>query len=155
MTPYAVLLLGTGQQRLVIATPLIEGFTNLLVSLVASAFLGAKGVALGALVGAVVGVLCNLFYNMGRTKGVAFSIASYIKCGLLRPLIAACPLAAIGLAANTFGARPLVACITLSAGALALALSISRFGLEPVERLWFTERIKKVLPLRSLSAPSR
>ncbi len=59
--PYVMTLIGTGQQRLVTVTPLLEGVTNLGVSVLAAYFWGAIGVAVGTLVGGIVGVLGNFF----------------------------------------------------------------------------------------------
>jgi len=90
--PYAITLIGTGQQRLVIFTPLFEGVTNLFASLVGGLLYGAIGVAYGTLVGAVFGIAGNLVYNMPRTKEFDFHIVEYLKDGLLRPVACALPL---------------------------------------------------------------
>jgi O-antigen/teichoic acid export membrane protein len=90
--PYAATLIGTGQQRLVILTPLVEGFSNLFASVAGGIFYGALGVALGTLFGALMGVGGNLVYNMRRTVGVECGIPQYLRDGLLRPVICAFPL---------------------------------------------------------------
>jgi O-antigen/teichoic acid export membrane protein len=89
--PYAMLLIGTGQQRLVTISPIVEGCSNLLVSVVAGVFLGAIGVAIGTLVGSVMGILCNFVYNMPRTTAIAVDLPTYFKDGILRPLGCAAP----------------------------------------------------------------
>jgi O-antigen/teichoic acid export membrane protein len=89
--PYAMLLIGTGQQRLVTVSPLIEGFSNLLVSVIAGAALGAVGVAIGTLVGAIVGICFNFIYNMPRSARIAADRLSYFRNGYLRPLICVSP----------------------------------------------------------------
>jgi O-antigen/teichoic acid export membrane protein len=86
MTPYSVALIGTGQQRLVILSPIMEGLTNLIASIILGRWLGAIGVAYGTLCGAVVGVLLNVFYNMPRTTEIRFSVREYLKDGLLRSI---------------------------------------------------------------------
>jgi len=91
-TPYVMTLIGAGQQRLVTVTPLVEGFTNLLVSVAAGFYFGAVGVALGTLVGSVVGVCGNYFYNMPRTTDLKFRRVDYFCDALLRPLACATPL---------------------------------------------------------------
>jgi O-antigen/teichoic acid export membrane protein len=93
-TPYIITLIGAGQQHLVTVTPVLEGVSNLLASLVAGRMFGATGVALGTLFGAVVGISGNFFYNMPRTAGIAFRISDYLRDGLLRPAICALPLTA-------------------------------------------------------------
>lgn len=90
--PYIVTLIGTGQQRLVILTPLLEGFSNLAASVIGGFYFGAIGVAFGTLAGAIVGAGGNVVYNMRRTFEVEFRIADYIRDGLLRPLVCALPL---------------------------------------------------------------
>jgi len=90
--PYAMTLIGTGQQRLVILTPLLEGASNLTASIIAGYFFGAIGVAVGTLVGGIVGVSGNFVYNMPRTSEIEFRIADYVRDGLLRPLVCALPL---------------------------------------------------------------
>src|SRR5208283_3061895 len=71
--PYAMLLVGTGQQQLVTVSPLIEGFSNLLISVVAGYKWGAIGVAVGTLIGSTIGILCNFAYNMPRSTRIAAS----------------------------------------------------------------------------------
>ncbi|MHC1767840.1 MAG: oligosaccharide flippase family protein [Verrucomicrobiia bacterium] len=126
-TPYAVLLIGTGQQRLVLVTPLVEGFTNLAVSLVAGLVLGAMGVALGGLVGAVVGVCCNFFYNMRRTTGVRFRIRQYLRNSLLKPLLIVSPLIPISFVASRL----------CSGSVLELALALLLPNLLLIPLIWW------------------
>lgn len=64
--PYAMTLVGAGQQRLATVTPLLEGFSNLLASIVAGYMFGAVGVAMGTLFGALVGVAGNFVYAANR-----------------------------------------------------------------------------------------
>jgi O-antigen/teichoic acid export membrane protein len=139
--PYVVTLIGTGQQRLVTVTPLIEGISNLLVSVVTGFFLGAIGVAAGTLVGAIVGVAGNLFYNMRRTVGINFGIASYLRDGLLRPLLCALPLMAIASFSHSsnFSTPLFDYAATVAAVALTLFL-LWRYGLVVSER----ERLRAV-----------
>jgi O-antigen/teichoic acid export membrane protein len=84
-SPYATLLIGTAQQRLVIISPLVEGFSNLIASLSMGGLLGPIGVALGTVFGGMVGIIYHLLYNMPRTKGILFDRLTYLKDGLLRP----------------------------------------------------------------------
>lgn len=90
--PYATLLLGTGQQRKVILSPLAEGITNLVASVGGAYLLGAIGVAIGTLIGSFVSVGFHLFYNMPRTASIAIDRPSLVQEGLLRPLICATPI---------------------------------------------------------------
>jgi O-antigen/teichoic acid export membrane protein len=89
--PYATLLLGTGQQRKVILSPLAEGVTNLLATVVGAWWLGAIGVAIGTLIGSFVSIGFHVLYNMPRTSGIAIRRPVLIKEGMLRPLLCAVP----------------------------------------------------------------
>lgn len=103
--PYAVVLIAAGQQRFIKVSPLIEGFSNLVASVVLGTTLGASGVALGTLIGATVGVAAHFFYSMPRTYGALhFSRRDLIRTGILTPLLAAIPLLAVaGLSLTGMG----------------------------------------------------
>jgi O-antigen/teichoic acid export membrane protein len=101
-TPYVVTLIGAGQQKLLVVTPILEGFSNLLVSVAAGYFLGAMGVALGTLLGSFIGVGGNFFYNMRRTTSLKFRISDYLRDGLLRPSVCAIPVVALVLILHGF-----------------------------------------------------
>lgn len=89
--PYATLLLGMGEQRKVILSPLAEGLTNLLASLIGAFLWGAIGVAIGTLVGSFVGVVVHLLYSMPRTPEIGVDRSLLVKEGLVRPLICGVP----------------------------------------------------------------
>jgi O-antigen/teichoic acid export membrane protein len=101
VTPYVVAMIGAGEQRKVILTPILEGVANLICSLVAGYFLGAVGVAIGTLVGSVVGISGMLFYNIRRTAAIELSISEYIKNSLLRPSFCAVPVLTISILLST------------------------------------------------------
>ena len=90
--PYATLLIGTGQQKLVIISPLVEGLTNLIFSLIAGAIFGAVGVAWGTLAGGIVGIASNIFYNMLYTTDISIRRREYVQDGLVRPILCSLPL---------------------------------------------------------------
>lgn len=96
-TPYSVTLIGTGQQRLIILMPLVEGFSNLAASLVLGYRFGAVGVALGTLFGAIIATVGNIWYNMPRTLAVQFSIREYIGRSLLLPSCCLLPISGSAL----------------------------------------------------------
>jgi len=133
--PYVMTLIGTGQHRLVTVTPLLEGVSNLAVSVVAGHFLGAIGVAIGTLVGGIVGVVGNFTYNMGRTLEIKFQILDYVRDGLLRPVVCALPLIAAGLVFRSsevsFTAPDYGAVVAVS---LSTAFLLWRYGLVSSER---------------------
>jgi len=130
-TPYVVTLIGTGQQRLVIISPLMEGITNLLVSVVAGFYFGAIGVAFGTLAGGIVGVLSNFLYNMKRTKEIAFSVRSYLKEAILRPLLCFTPIFLFVIFGNHHEWHPRLETQKLLVSVLGTAFLIFRWGLNP------------------------
>jgi O-antigen/teichoic acid export membrane protein len=128
--PYIVTLIGTGQQRFIIITPLIEGFTNLLVSVLAGYYWGAMGVAFGTLCGAVVGVVGNFLYNMRRTSEVRFSIREYALESLLKPILCAVPLGlALQIQAVSADLQAPIRVLVIFVGAAATAGCLWRWGL--------------------------
>src|SRR6267378_1434013 len=90
--PYATLLLGMGEQRKVIVSPVAEGVTNLFASVLGAVWLGAIGVAIGTLIGSFVSIGVHFLYHMPRTTGIAINRPLLVKEGLFRPLICAVPL---------------------------------------------------------------
>jgi O-antigen/teichoic acid export membrane protein len=90
--PYSTLLIGTGQQKLVILSPLLEGLSNLLFSIIFGLKFGATGVAMGTLFGAIVGIGFHYFYNMIRTTSIDFKRKVFLADGVTRPLVCTFPL---------------------------------------------------------------
>jgi O-antigen/teichoic acid export membrane protein len=134
-TPYAMTLIGTGQQRLAIVTTLLEGFSNLLASIVAGYMFGAVGVAIGTLFGSLVGVSGNFFYNMRHTAKLEFRVFDYVGDGLIRPAICALPLILFAIALrrnNTFTST--TTGLGLTAAFMATAFLVWRLGLVGAER---------------------
>ena len=91
--PYAIVLVATGQQKLVTISPLMEGITNLIASTLLGAKFGAPGVAAGTLVGAIVGIIGHVFYNMPRTRTeILLHIRGFIFSAVGLPVLTAIPL---------------------------------------------------------------
>lgn len=65
---YTLAVVSANMQHKVILSPLLEGFTNLSLSIVLGYWLGAIGVAIGTLIGAVVCLGFHSFYNIPRTQ---------------------------------------------------------------------------------------
>lgn len=63
---YAYALIGANRQHQVIASPLLEGIVNVIVSIALGIWLGPIGVALGTLVGAVLCLAMATLYNIPR-----------------------------------------------------------------------------------------
>jgi O-antigen/teichoic acid export membrane protein len=134
-TPFSMTLVGTGQQRLAIVTALLEGFSNLLASIVAGYMFGALGVAIGTLVGSMVGVTGNFLYNMPRTVGLGFGVSSYLRDGLMRPVICGVPLALFAIlirSSNSYGSIAIG--LGLVGTLAATVILVWRWGLVGLER---------------------
>jgi O-antigen/teichoic acid export membrane protein len=91
--PYSVVLIAAGQQNYIKVSPLSEGISNFVTSVVLGLLLGGVGVALGTLLGSLVSVASHLWYSMPRTHSVIrFSRRQLLLDGLLWPLLWTCPL---------------------------------------------------------------
>lgn len=144
LTPYAVILIGTGQQRLVTVSPIVEGVINLVVSVVAAELLGAVGVAVGTLVGSIFCVAAGYFYNMPRTASVHFRFDEYLRDGVLMPAATVLAITLPLLFLKQGAGQPLVAA-TISITAVWLTWRVAL--LEKEKRL-----CKKVLSLLPFTA---
>jgi O-antigen/teichoic acid export membrane protein len=97
-TPYAAVLIGTGQQKQVLVSPLAEGLTNLSASIFLGYHYGAIGVAMGTLIGACVSIAAHLWYSMPRTCGViGFTRYNFIVSSVLIPTLFTSPLVVIAI----------------------------------------------------------
>jgi O-antigen/teichoic acid export membrane protein len=135
LMPYATTLVGTGQQRLVILTPVLEAVTNLSISALAGYYWGALGVAVGTLCGAFVAFGGNVFYNMPRTTDIRFSIREYVVGSLLRPILCVAPVVFALLIQNSFtDLSEAVRLLTLLFGGTATAFCLWRWGLVGSDR---------------------
>jgi O-antigen/teichoic acid export membrane protein len=132
--PYAQLVLGTGQQKRVLYSPLCEGIVNVVVSIVAGKFMGAVGVALGTLVGAFVGMGYHVFRNMPRTSSaIRFHRKRYFVEGIVQPV--ACYLPLLASVAVTPIVSPGSASSLLWVGGAVFSIGlIWNFGLHANER---------------------
>lgn len=109
VTPYAVLLIGTGQQRLVTVSPLVEGSINVAASILCARWLGAPGVAIGTLIGAIFCVLANYVYNMPRTASIEFQFRDYFRNGIAIPAASVLLLTGSALLVFVHGTVPIAA----------------------------------------------
>jgi O-antigen/teichoic acid export membrane protein len=97
-----VILVAAGQQRYIMISPLAEGLSNLLASVVLGLLYGGMGVALGTLLGSFVSVGAHLLYSMPRTNAaITFSRKSFLGSGLLYPCLCTSPLLGVAIASMT------------------------------------------------------
>jgi O-antigen/teichoic acid export membrane protein len=87
LIPYSVLIMATGEQKLVMESPLIEGVVNVLISIIAGSIFGVNGVAFGTIVGVIVLWSLCLLRNMPRTKKIFFNRKRYMRESLLFPFL--------------------------------------------------------------------
>jgi O-antigen/teichoic acid export membrane protein len=148
MTPYVLAMIGSGEQRRVILTPLMEGLTNLIFSVVLARSFGAIGVAAGTLIGAFVGLAGNPFYNMPRTTEIQMSISEYFFSSLLRPGLCVLPVGFAALVWQFLPSDPIA--VRIACGAIATAASAGmlwKVALLPEERVRLVSMIRgRLLP---------
>jgi O-antigen/teichoic acid export membrane protein len=91
--PYSLAMVAAGQQHYLKISPLTEGISNFIASVVLGALYGAIGVALGTLLGSLVGVASHFWYSMPRTNAaINFSRRNFVVSGVLSPLLWTSPL---------------------------------------------------------------
>jgi O-antigen/teichoic acid export membrane protein len=143
-TPYAVAMIGTGQQRLVTISPLAEGATNLVFSVIGAYLFGALGVALGTMIGALVGVTLNLTYNMRRTTAIRMTVRAYLYDAIMRPVLCFLPLSMV-LGCRLFPAFGTEEQIAVAAtGTFGALLLVWHCGIDTKDRAWFSTAASRV-----------
>jgi O-antigen/teichoic acid export membrane protein len=91
--PYALMVVGLGQQRFATLSPVLEAIVNLVASILLARRYGAIGVAAGTLIGAFAGVIAHLAVSMPRTQAaIAVARLRLIREGIARPLLSFLPL---------------------------------------------------------------
>lgn len=133
--PYSTLLLGTGQQKQVIVSPLAEGATNLVTSVVGAYFFGAIGVAFGTLIGSFVSIGMHLFYNVPRTAVILINRSQLVRDSLMRPALCVAPFACLLVLRRVTPGWMLEAQLSVTAAAtIASVLLVWNYGLIAPER---------------------
>lgn len=89
--PYAVIVAATGQQKLVIMSPIVEAITNLVLSILIVSLIGSLGAAIGTLLAGFIGIAFHIFYNFPRTKGIHVAQNDFITQGFVQPIICVSP----------------------------------------------------------------
>jgi O-antigen/teichoic acid export membrane protein len=81
--PYSTGVMGTGEHRKIILSPILEAVFNLSFSIVLGIKFGSVGVAIGTLIGALFCLAMHLIYNMRRTMVLGVSSFLYFTRCLL------------------------------------------------------------------------
>jgi O-antigen/teichoic acid export membrane protein len=89
--PYATIVIGVGQQRLIILSPIVEGISNFLMSVVLASSIGGIGPALGTMFGAFISIGFHLMYNMNRTTNILINRKLLLINSILTPLTCVIP----------------------------------------------------------------
>jgi len=143
--PYATFLLGTGQQSKVILSPLAEGISNLLASIVGAYYWGAIGVAIGTLIGSFVSLGLHIVYNMPRTLVITIDRMRLIKEALLRPVLCTSPFLLVLLSRYLdFGISLKSRVPLLLVSTFMTALLLWNYGLFDSERQRLTQAIRSL-----------
>ena len=128
LAPFATILLGTGEQRLIVWTPAYEAMAKLAASIGLGLWLGPVGIALGTVVGGAVCVATNAAFNFPRVTSVVIERAHFFRHAIGAPVLLFLPLLALPLFdgfANSSGALALrvafAALFVIGATAIAVA----------------------------------
>jgi O-antigen/teichoic acid export membrane protein len=132
-TPYALLLVATGQHRFTMVSVLGEGLINLLVSVIAGAHLGAIGVAIGMPVGACFAVGIIYFYNMPRTRLTCLNRRIWLSESIRVPLLCFSPVGLVVAAARIGLSGPLAVVLGIASVLIATVASW-RYALDDGDR---------------------
>ena len=92
LAPFATILLGTGEQRLVVWTPAYEAAAKLAASIILGAWIGPVGIALGTVIGAIVCVVTNVVSVFPRVTGFALPTRTFLVQAIAVPTLAFAPL---------------------------------------------------------------
>lgn len=146
--PFVNLLLGIGLQKLVIITPIVEGLSNFLFSIILGSKYGYIGIAAGTLGGAIVVLIGNLFYNIPRANSHLYiSLKSYFRECLLIPTMAFSPLIFIFVIQGGIkGVDEKILVILNILGYLVSALTVWKYGLTKEEKLKIHQKMDFIKP---------
>lgn len=91
--PYAIVAIAAGEQKRIIISPVVEGVTNLLISIFLVQRIGVIGVAIGTIVGGAVSLAFHTLYNLPRSEKIQFNNRQGIfSKEVIKPFLALLPL---------------------------------------------------------------
>jgi O-antigen/teichoic acid export membrane protein len=144
-SPYALMVVATGKQRLATVSPIAEALVNITLSILLAKRIGAAGVALGTLIAAVLGITVHFLVSMRLTRSeIDFQESRLLRDGMLRPFACAVPTLLLLRFWNRFALLP------FSPVLLALWLTFSillgwTVGLDAGDRLRVRNVISRLL----------
>lgn len=144
-TPYALLLLATGNHRTVRLVPLIEGIVNVCVAVGLGLRYGASGVACGVVVGAVTAQVINYNYNLPRTHGDVIDRRRLLRSALINPTLCFVPVALTVLIPPQVLSVEIMAILRIASIAIGMAL-VWMLALRKTEREWVVALSRRLFP---------
>jgi O-antigen/teichoic acid export membrane protein len=117
--PYGAIVIGVGQQHLLMLSPVLEAIINLFSSVLLCKIIGPVGVAVGTLVGAIVLTSCNILYNVPRTNKIFVDPRKLFIKSVFEPLLCTLPLLVYGILRSSISTKSL----DLILGSLSLFLT--------------------------------
>jgi O-antigen/teichoic acid export membrane protein len=125
-SPYALMLVATGQQKHGIAQGLVESLTNLGSSILGALLLGPVGVALGTVIGALCVLIWTCVLTLKWAIEIPFSRWRFAFEGIFRPLLCTLPL----LLFSAIMPRPMTmkSAVFLTVSVLVTGILTGRFG---------------------------
>jgi O-antigen/teichoic acid export membrane protein len=151
MYPYALVGFVGGQQHRMLISPLAEGISNLVCSLVLVQVMGARGVALGTLIGAVVGVWLHFTVSMKRTDCIRIRRSKLLAQGIMKPLALTLPFLFLGFLYGRFH-LPLFKVSLTAVAECALFFLFWKFIFDDAERGAVLKLLRRRGPFGSDSA---
>jgi O-antigen/teichoic acid export membrane protein len=83
MLAYTMVAIGTGLQRKMLVTPILEGLSCFISSIILGSMYGAVGIACGMLIGSIIGVVLLLRQNIIKSLVPEFNIWTFFKYDIL------------------------------------------------------------------------
>jgi len=89
---FGTVLVGMGLQRYGLAQAIIEGVSNLLLSVLGMALVGPTGVAWATLIAACIALTFTVFFVLQRVQEVSISSIIFVRQGIIIPLLPFLPI---------------------------------------------------------------
>jgi len=123
---YGTALLSMGLQRYGIISALVEGVSNLLLSVLGMVFIGAVGVAWATLIAALIGLAVITFGVLPRIRELSISPSRFIQQGIIIPFLPFVPFCLWVLWRHWYESRTNLANVfSIVSASLVLLLTIS------------------------------
>jgi|GEM_PF-4334819 len=75
--PYTAIVIGCGMQKRILLSPVVEGVSNLVLSVILGLMYGVYGVVWGSVIGACIGILFHFTHNMRATYPITVYKEAY------------------------------------------------------------------------------